>query len=427
MSAFASLMRGNALSAWNFFCALCNFIACCLGLIPAERCIMCFLEFLASNIVFETVNALLKDANFHFAFCPHLIVQQFIEIKQNFSRDSLIELFFKLMSCWTCLHRLSQLRQVLEYAHIAYIVLIIFSSITPQIYCFAKQIEQVGFSKLFTKFRFDSNAQLQCANNLSSAFPSTLALQASLKPDIFVGLTTVGMWIACLMLEKCKEPQIKTLGRIASELFKIVFIEMFCVSIVLGINEKLHWLKSIFFMLMYFVIALLPTWLNTSAVTWNTAIRCIIPRYFCPYSHTVFLKPAVLHKTLDLLNFEMQDEESEKMLICYGFLPGDCDQNLHNNRTFGLLSVAIDFFVLFSFLTHVVFAEPKEANKDEDYENKLQTLTRQQDAKAKKQLLEQMVADFNQDDMSNISEGLQKFYFCLTIVNRLMARGYFSF
>ena len=114
------------------------------------------------------------------------------------------------------------------------------------------------------------------------------------------------------------------------------------------------------------------------------------------------------------------------MLICYGFLPGDCAQNLHN-RTLRLLSVAIDFFVLFSFLTHVVFAEPKEANNDEDYENKLQTLTRQQDAKAKKQLLEQMVADFKQDDMSNISETLQKFYFCLTIVNRLMARGYFSF
>jgi len=72
----------------------------------------------------------------------------------------------------------------------------------------------------------------------------------------------------------------------------------------------------------------------------------------------------------------MQDKESEIMLICYGFLPGDCAQNLHN-RTLRLLSVAIDFFVLFSFLTHVVFAEPKEANKDADYENKLQTLTSQ--------------------------------------------------
>lgn len=425
MFAFLNLMRGNALSAWEFFCTLCKTIACCLGLIPAQQCIMCFFEFLASKIVFETVNALLQDFNYHVAFFPHLIVQQFIEM-EIYSLSSLIALFCKLMSCWTCLRKLSPLRQVLEYAQIAYCVLNIFTSITPQIYCFAKQIENVGFSKLFTKFRFHSNAQLQCANNLSSAFPSTLALQASLKPDIYVGLTTVVMSIACLMLKKCKEPQIKTLGRIASELFKIVFIEMFCVAIVLGIHGKLHWLNSIFFMLMYFVIALLPIWFNTSAVTWNTGIRCIIPRYFCPCSHTVFLKPAVLDKTLKLLNFEMQDEKSEKMLICYGFLPGDCPQNLHNT-SFRLLSVAIDFFVLFSFLTHVVFAEPKDANKDADYENKLQTLTRQQEAKAKKQLLEQMVADFNQDDMSNISETLQKFYFCLTIVNRLLAQGYFSF
>ena len=173
---------------------------------------------------------------------------------------------------------------------------------------------------------------------------------------------------------------------------------------------------------MYFVIAFLQNYMDCLENTVDAAFRLIVPRYFCPNSHTIFSNPPEITKaTLAALGYELQDRESEIMLICYGFLPGHClEQNLHNT----IFAFAIDICVLLSFLTHVVFAKPKEADKDAHFENKLQTLTRQQDAQAKKQLLEQMVADFNQHNVSNISETLQKFYFCLTIVNRLMTRGY---
>ncbi len=86
--------------------------------------------------------------------------------------------------------------------------------------------------------------------------------------------------------------------------------------------------------------------------------------------------------------------------------------------------------MLLSFLTHAVFAKRKEA--DADFENKLetlmcQTLTRHQDTQAKKQLLQQIVTDVSQHDVSNILETLQKCYFCLRIINRLRTRGYVSF
>jgi hypothetical protein len=435
MFALFALLRQNCLAAWHFFSAVCKIFSCLVGLLPANYCLKCLFEILASKIVFETVNGLLEDATIHVTFSPHLIMQlvpDASEIAKTVNQDptAIIMTFIQVFSSWKCLQclcSLTYMHRLLEYAQILYFVLLIFISITPQVYCLWKQIDKVGFAKLFTKFQFDNNVQLQYANELSSAFPSTLALQASLKPNSYVAITTFVLWFAGLMLKTRDLPQcVKTLGRISSELFKFIFMDMCSVAIVLGMHGKLDMVTSIIFMLMYFVIAFLPNYMDCLENTVDAAFCVIVPRYFCPNSHTIFSKPPVLNtNTLRALGYALQDQESEIMLICYGFLPGDCPEQHHLHNT--IFAFAIDFCVLLSFLTHVVFAKPKEADKCAHFEKKLETLTKQQDAKAKQQLLQQILADFSQHDVSNISDTLQKCYFCLRIVNRLKTRGYVSF
>ena len=435
MFAWFTLLRQNSVSAWHFLSAVCKFFSCMLGMLPATTCLKCLFEHLASAIVFKTVNSLLEDGSIHVAFSPHLITQlmpdALNEIAKTANQDptamigSLIWTCMELFASWRCLCSLTYMHRLLEYAQILYFVLLIFVGVTPHVFCFWTQIDQVGFAKLFTEFQFDNNVQWKCANDLSSAFPSTLALQASLKPNLYVATTTFALWFVSLVLKTRDLPQcVKTLGRIASELFECIFMQMYFVAIVLGIHGKLDLVTGIIFTLWYLVIAFLPNY-KKCFQNRETVFRTILPCYFCPISHTIFSNPPtkpINKATLAALGYELQDRESEIMLICYGFLPGGCpEQNLHNT----IFVFAIDFCVLLSFLTHAVFAKRKLA--DAYFENKLETLTNQPDAQAKKQLLQQIVTDVKQHDVSNILETLQKCYFCLRIINRLRTRGYVSF
>jgi len=304
----------------------------------------------------------------------------------------------------------------INYATILIYVLLLFTIIMPNLLCLS----------------VDQNVQRQCANELSAAYPSTTALQASIKPDVIVLMITgfLVLVFQYLLSEKL-EIYLESLFSVLSECLKSIFVHMCFVAIVLGTHGNLDSVTTCSFVLVWFVVESVQVYFNGCKENLPNKLKLtlcnmLLPKNFCPVSHTPFLDaPAVSKDYLGNLGFTLQDQESEMTLNCYQILPGPCT---HKHVYHVFVEVIIDVLILGAFFRHQVLGRQTQADADAQLDQQLKKLTSaaqpNTSTDTKKKIMAEVVAEQNQDSDSHFGKNLRTCYYAVLVFYRL--RNWFS-
>jgi len=200
------------LKLWQVVQGFSTLFKCLLGMMNPIYCTWCFAFSVTGNMIGKINTCLANGAlanGLYSQWTLQLLANMVVlwRMIEEFPSKSIKtisgfgELFVQVCASVTCLswffHYVVSVQTIIIYGQILLYVVIIFTTIMPQMLCEAEQwtLQQ---NTPFDKLQFDVNKQMQCANKLSSAYPSAYALQASMKPNFFVLITSV-----LLLLSKC--------------------------------------------------------------------------------------------------------------------------------------------------------------------------------------------------------------------------------
>jgi len=318
------------------------------------------------------------------------------------------------------------------YAQILFLVLKLFADIMPHLFCAAEHLlPQLTDTQLF-KIRFDenmANMHSQCANQLSVAYPSAYALQASMKAN-FVGLITHVSFLLIICLAKLLPSNflgsnLKAFNMFRTHVFrhlKSMFVWHCLVQFLLGVYGNLHFLTALTYLLVWFFVEFVEvltshkdftkSWSNLFTVLWKILCNMATPEHFFPYSHSLFLHPPDINKdTLADVGSDLQDDSSEMTLKCLHILPGKCNVQ---NTSQQLVLLVMDAWIV--ALLYLLNSRRKQRQAEADAKQEEKTKNLQADAESVRQL----IAERKENSALKLVENLHTTHAALVVCNRLL-------
>jgi len=394
---------------------------CIVGGLPIGLCTWEFVRTCA-RLLLGYINTFYGDTQAFFILCLQklhcekmkTVNSMYVDVTQNPS--FLLQGAFFVYSAW---HFLSwyfanpkKMLTYTDYVAISIYVSLLFTTIMPNLLCLSA----------------DPNVQSECANKLSVAYPSFIALLASIKPDVPV-LMIIGFLVLVFnYMQSNSKIHLESLFSVLSECFKSIFVHLCFVTIVLATHGNLDSGTTFSFLLVWFVVESVQVYFKSGQETLSNKLKQIgcnmlLPKYFCPVPHTPFLNAPVMKKNfMTDLQFTLQDSQSEMTLICYQILPGAC-----TDKPVFLLFVTgiIDVLIVSAFWRHQVLSRKTEAaDANKQLDEQIQKLTSAANPDAQKKIMAEVVAKHNQNSNSCFAKNLETCYYAVLIFYRL--RFWFS-
>ena len=401
--------------------------SCLLGAVPISFCVLEFLRTCA-RLLLGYINTLFGDIQ---AFFMVYVWQKLHYEKMNIVNSMydnvthvtlnpslLLTVAAFVWSAYTSvpwffgfLPKPQTMLKCINYVTISIYVLLLFTAIMPNLLCLSG----------------DPTEQRQCANGLSVAYPSFTALLASTKPDVIV-LTIIGFLVLVFeFMPSNFKIHLQSLFSVLSECLKSIFVHMCFVTIVLATHGNLDSVTTCCFLLVWIVVESVQVYFNNRQENLSKKLMLILcnivlPKNFCPVSHTPFLDAPDVNVSKEYkrgMGFTLQDQQSEMTLICYRILPGSCPDKL-DKPVYLFVAGIIDLLIVSAFWRHQVLDRRTEsADANEQLEQHIKKLTSAADPDAKKKIMAEVVAEQNQNSNSFFGKNLRTCYYALLVFCRL--------